>query len=81
MPGQGSIPLNREPAPSAHEDPAKAESATDDQRRAGALEDLILSRLDEDKAQDVVFIDLKDKSSIADGDDGDAHERGVRARG
>jgi len=26
-----------------------------------------LRRLDEDKAQDVVFIDLKDKSSIADG--------------
>jgi ribosome-associated protein len=39
----------------------------DDQRRIGALEDLILKRLDEDKAQDVVFIDLKDKSSIADG--------------
>ena len=26
---------------------------------------MILTRLDEDKAQDVVFIDLKDKSSIA----------------
>jgi ribosome-associated protein len=26
-----------------------------------------LKRLDEDKAQDVVFIDLKDKSSVADG--------------
>ena len=26
-----------------------------------------MRRLDEDKAQDVVFIDLKDKSSIADG--------------
>ena len=67
LPGQGSIPLNREPAPSAHEDPAQAESPQDGQRRAGALEDLILTRLDEDKAQDVVFIDLKDKSSIADG--------------
>ncbi len=31
------------------------------------MEDLILKRLDEDKAQDVVFIDLKDKSSVADG--------------
>jgi ribosome-associated protein len=28
---------------------------------------LILSRLDDDKAQEVVHIDLKDKSSVADG--------------
>ena len=27
---------------------------------------MILGRLDEDKAEDVVFIDLKDKSSVAD---------------
>ncbi len=27
---------------------------------------MILSRLDEDKAEDIVFIDLKDKSSVAD---------------
>jgi ribosome-associated protein len=32
----------------------------------GALQDLILARLDDDKAQDVVVIDLKNKSSIAD---------------
>ena len=31
------------------------------------MEDLILSRLDDDKAQDVVFIDLKGKSPVADG--------------
>ena len=31
------------------------------------MEDLILARLDDDKAQDVVFIDLKGKSAIADG--------------
>jgi ribosome-associated protein len=31
-----------------------------------ALGDLILARLDDDKAQEVVFIDLKDKSSVAD---------------
>jgi ribosome-associated protein len=31
-----------------------------------ALGELILARLDDDKAQDVVFIDLKDKSSVAD---------------
>lgn len=32
----------------------------------GALEDLILARLDEDKAQDIVLIDLKGKSPVAD---------------
>ncbi len=32
-----------------------------------ALGDLILARLDDDKAQDVVFIDLKGKSAVADG--------------
>jgi ribosome-associated protein len=31
-----------------------------------SLEDMILHRLDEDKAQDVVLIDLKGKSSVAD---------------
>ncbi|OYW26601.1 MAG: ribosome silencing factor [Caulobacter sp. 12-67-6] len=31
-----------------------------------ALETLILSRLDDDKAQDIVHIDLTDKSSVAD---------------
>ena len=62
---QRSIPLNREPALSAHEDSAAAEPSSDDQRRIGALEELVLRRLDEDKAQEVVFIDLKDKSSIA----------------
>ena len=30
------------------------------------LEETILHRLDEDKAQDIVVIDLKDKSSVAD---------------
>lgn len=30
------------------------------------LEELILARLDDDKAQDVVHIDLRDKSSVAD---------------
>lgn len=51
----------------AHEEPAAgAEPSSDDQGRIGALEDLILSRLDDDKAQDVVFIDLKGKSAVAD---------------
>jgi ribosome-associated protein len=39
--------------------PAPSESLAD-------LTGLILARLDDDKAQDVVTIDLKDKSSIAD---------------
>jgi ribosome-associated protein len=30
------------------------------------LQDLIMARLDDDQAQDIVFIDLKDKSSVAD---------------
>ena len=51
----------------AQEGSAATEPSPDLQRRRGALEDLILKRLDEDKAQDVVFIDLKDKSSVADG--------------
>ena len=65
--GQRSKPLIRDPALQAHETPAEAEPSSDDQRRPGVLEALILKRLDDDKAQDVVFIDLKDKSSVADG--------------
>ncbi|WP_293482466.1 ribosome silencing factor, partial [Phenylobacterium sp.] len=65
---QRSNPLNRNPAPStAHEAPASAEASINDPGRITAIEDLILSRLDEDKAQDVVFIDLKGKSPVADG--------------
>ena len=30
------------------------------------MSDLILARLDDDQAQDVILIDLKDKSSVAD---------------
>ncbi len=33
---------------------------------SASLESLIMSRLDDDKAQDIVHIDLKDKSSVAD---------------
>jgi ribosome-associated protein len=64
---KGATPLNRTPAPSAHEagTSAKAEASVDE--RITTLEDLILSRLDDDKAQDVVFIDLKGKSPVADG--------------
>ena len=31
------------------------------------IEWMILKRLDDEKAQDIIFIDLKDKSSVADG--------------
>lgn len=48
------------------EAPAAAEPSSEVQTRIDALEDLILRRLDEDKAQDVVLIDLKGRSSFAD---------------
>ncbi|MFB2351426.1 RsfS/YbeB/iojap family protein, partial [Priestia megaterium] len=54
-------------APRAQEDVGPAEASPEDQGRVGALEDLILARLDDDKAQDVVFIDLTGKSAVADG--------------
>ena len=61
---QRSTPLSRDIAPRAQE----AKPASEDpQSRIAALEALILSRLDDDKAQDVVFIDLKGKSAVADG--------------
>jgi ribosome-associated protein len=41
--------------------------ASDIQSRITALEDMILARLEDDQAQDVVFIDLKGKSAVADG--------------
>ncbi|MBX3485199.1 MAG: ribosome silencing factor [Phenylobacterium sp.] len=59
--------MNRNPAPSAHETPAKTEASIQDPGRNTAIEDLILNRLDDDQAQDVVFIDLKGKSPVADG--------------
>jgi ribosome-associated protein len=64
---RGSIPLNREPALSAQEAPVRDEPSEEDQSGQVGLETLILQRLDDEKAQDVVYIDLKDKSSVADG--------------
>ena len=67
---QRSTPLNQDPAPRAHEDkaPAKGAAASQDPAsRIQALEEMILARLDDDKAQDVIFIDLKGKSAVADG--------------
>jgi ribosome-associated protein len=67
-------PLNRNTAPSAQEAASEITSPTsaseDDQSATAAsvvLERLLLERLDDEKAQDIVFIDLKDKSSVADG--------------
>ncbi len=51
----------------AQEAPADAATSLDIESRITAVEDLILSRLDDDKAQDVVYIDLKGKSPVADG--------------
>lgn len=64
---KGATPLNRESAPRAQEASADAATSLTDPDSLGAIEDLILSRLDDDKAQDVVFIDLKGKSPVADG--------------
>ena len=69
---RGATPLQRDAAPRAHEGPAQvpardAEPSLEDQGRVTALENLILAKLDDDKAQDVVFIDLKGKSAVADG--------------
>jgi ribosome-associated protein len=66
---QRSCTLNRPPAPSAplpSEAPLSASSEHPQQPTTAQLEEMILSRLDDDKAQDIVMIDLKDKSSIAD---------------
>ncbi len=71
-------PLNRDPAPQAPVSKRvtvpkklKAPAAIRPRRpsvgKRTALEVLILSRLDDEKAQDIVFIDCKDKSSVADG--------------
>lgn len=67
---QRSTPLSQDPAPRAQEDkaPVKAAKTSEDPAsRIRALEEMILARLDDDKAQDVVFIDLKGKSAVADG--------------
>jgi ribosome-associated protein len=50
----------------AQEGPSSGETSTQTQG-VTALQSLLLNQLDDEKAQDVVFIDLKDKSSVADG--------------
>ncbi len=61
---KGATPLSPDPAPRAQT--AKVSDPSDPQQRISALEDMILARLDDDQAQDVVFIDLKGKSAVAD---------------
>lgn len=52
-------------APEAHEIPSGISS--DEPRQSfGSLEDLILTRLDDDQAQEIVCIDLRGKSPMAD---------------
>lgn len=67
---QGAFPLRSDPAPTAHEGSVSPETSTKSEtaldQSIKALETLILSRLDDDKAQDIVHIDLTDKSSVAD---------------
>ncbi len=72
MPGRSApaqeSPLNRSPAPEALPlDISPTPASTDESRRPKPLEAMILNRLDDEKAQDIVFIDLTDKSSVADG--------------
>lgn len=50
-------------APQAQE---AAIPASNEEPRQGSLEELILSKLDDDKAQEIVLIDLKGKSPMAD---------------
>ena len=75
---QRSTPLTRKVAPRLDDDKAREGAKPSKDRlpqirpqtvgeRISALEDMILARLDDDKAQDVVFIDLKGKSAVADG--------------
>jgi ribosome-associated protein len=65
---QRSYPLNRQAAPGAPVSETPVTGAPEDtqQNVTVSLEEMILTRLDEDKAQDIVMIDLKDKSSVAD---------------
>ena len=66
----GASHLNRNTALDAHEafpEASPQSEASEDDQGVQALESLLLTRLDDEKAQDIVFIDLKDKSSVADG--------------
>ncbi|MGE5501435.1 MAG: ribosome silencing factor [Ignavibacteriales bacterium] len=53
-------------APSAQEGSVSSEPSPEDQGRTRSLEDVILAKLDDDQAQDIVSIDLRGKSPVAD---------------
>ncbi len=59
-------PLTADTAPRAQTDPAHTPNRDDGEGRT-PLEEMILSRLDDEKAHDIVFINLKHKSAFADG--------------
>jgi ribosome-associated protein len=56
--------LNRKSAPKAQ--PVHSASADSSERGKSPLESLILRRLEDEKAQEIAFIDLEDRSSLAD---------------
>lgn len=79
---QGASKLNRDPALQAQPDASPESSGVmqdgrdhspvrnlehlPPEERIAALEQLVLTRLDDDKAQEIVHIDLKGKSAVAD---------------
>lgn len=79
MAAKGTLTLSLQPAHDAPQTTLRIEEssadplssgtpvlAKDDSGEALSLESLIVDRLDDDKAQDIVCIDLKGKSSVAD---------------
>jgi ribosome-associated protein len=69
---KGTLALSRQPAHTAPETPQSEAPASADAHEDSStdallpLESLIVNKLDDDKAQDIVCIDLKGKSSVAD---------------
>ena len=63
---QGAPPLSPKSAPASPPAPAAPVSDTDASGRT-PLEAMVLKRLDDEKATDIIFIDLKGKSALADG--------------
>ena len=57
----------RTPSTAATASPVPATRSPEEFAGRTPLETLVLKRLDDDQAMDIVFIDLKDKSSLADG--------------
>ncbi|MFT4074666.1 MAG: ribosome silencing factor [Asticcacaulis sp.] len=72
MDHKGTLALSRQPAQTAPETPQSEAPASADAHEDHStdtlqpLETLIVNKLDDDKAQDIVCIDLRGKSSVAD---------------